>query len=102
VLALIGSLAWCLIPFGGLLGGFLVEGVGLEVALVLVAVAYFLATTLPALRPEWREMDARRQSVSDASGASAPEASDTSRDAAAEASDTSRDRVGAGRATNVT
>ena len=78
VLALIGSLAWALIPFGGLLGGALVEGVGLEVSLVLVAVAYFLATTLPALRPEWREMDARRRPVSDGSGAPSPEVSDTS------------------------
>ncbi len=64
VLALIGSLAWGLIPLGGLVGGALVESTSLEVALVVVAVAYFLATTLPALRPEWREMDRSRRTTS--------------------------------------
>ena len=27
----------------------------------MVAIAYFLATTFPALRPEWREMDRGRR-----------------------------------------
>jgi MFS family permease len=65
VLALIGSLAWGLIPFGGLVGGALVESTSLEVALVVVAIAYFIATTLPALRPEWRELDRRRRTTPD-------------------------------------
>jgi MFS family permease len=61
VLALIGSCAWALIPLGGLVGGALVESTNLEFALVAVAVAYFFATTIPALRPEWAELDAGRR-----------------------------------------
>jgi MFS family permease len=85
VLALIGSCAWALIPFGGIVGGLLVESTNLEFALVAVGIAYFLATTLPALRPEWAAMDARS---SDATGALAHETPDNLAP------------VGGGRATN--
>ena len=67
VFSLLGSLAWVLIPFGGLLGGALVTTWGLTAALLVVAAAYFLATTLPALRPEWKQMDDR-----EADGAAEP------------------------------
>ena len=57
VLSLLNSVAWCLIPFGGLLGGLLVETVGLQAALVVIGTTYLVATTVPALRPEWHDMD---------------------------------------------
>jgi MFS family permease len=57
VLSLITSLAFALIPFGGLLGGVLSDTVGVSAALLACGAVYLLATTLPALRPEWREMD---------------------------------------------
>ena len=57
VISLTTSLAWALIPFGGLVGGVLTEQVGISTALLVCGVAYFVATTLPALRPEWKQMN---------------------------------------------
>ena len=57
VLSLINSCAWTLIPFGGLLGGLLSDRLGISAALLICGAVYTVATTLPALRPEWREMD---------------------------------------------
>lgn len=57
VTSLQNSLCWAGIPFGGLIGGALVAGFGLSPALLAVGAAYFLATMLPALQPQWREMD---------------------------------------------
>jgi predicted MFS family arabinose efflux permease len=57
VLSLISSLAYALIPFGGLLGGLLTERIGVSATLLVCGAVYLVATTLPALRPEWREMD---------------------------------------------
>jgi MFS family permease len=57
VLSLITSMAYALIPFGGLLGGLLSDGVGVSAALLGCGFVYLVATTVPALRPEWREMD---------------------------------------------
>lgn len=51
------ALCWSLIPFGGLLGGVLVTGIGLSPALLAVGTAYFLVTMLPALQPQWRDLD---------------------------------------------
>lgn len=59
VTALQNSLCWAGIPFGGLLGGALVAGVGLSPALLVVGAAYFLATMLPALQAQWRDIDRR-------------------------------------------
>ena len=53
------AMSWSLIPFGGLLGGVLVAGIGLSPALLLVGGAYFMTTMLPAVQPRWREMDHR-------------------------------------------
>jgi MFS family permease len=58
--ALIGSLSWAGIPFGGLVGGALVALVGLAPGLLVCGTVYFLVTTLPGLRREWREMDEAR------------------------------------------
>jgi MFS family permease len=59
VLSLITSLAFALLPFGGLLGGMLSDSVGVSAALLVCGAVYLVATTVPALRPEWREMNRR-------------------------------------------
>lgn len=51
------SLAWAGMPVGGLAGGALVAASGLIPALWVCGIAYFLATTLPGLQQEWREME---------------------------------------------
>jgi MFS family permease len=60
VKALGDSLAWAGMPLGGLVAGAAVASTGLVPALIAGGVAYFLTTTLPALRPEWRDMDRGR------------------------------------------
>ena len=59
VSALNSALCWSLIPFGGLVGGLLVGGLGMAGAMLACGAAYFAATMLPALQPQWREMDRR-------------------------------------------
>ncbi|MER6305825.1 MFS transporter [Streptomyces sp. NPDC001657] len=61
VSALGDALAWAGIPFGGLIAGAAATSIGLVPALLIGGVAYFLTTTLTALRPEWREMDRSRR-----------------------------------------
>ncbi len=51
------SLCWSLIPFGGVVGGGLVAGLGLSPALLVVGAAYLAAAMLPTLQPQWREID---------------------------------------------
>ena len=55
------STACCfaLMPLGGLVGGFLVGGAGLGVAMLVCGAAYFAVTMLPAVDPRWREIDRR-------------------------------------------
>jgi MFS family permease len=57
VLSLMGSCSWALIPFGGLVGGLLSDHLGVSAALLICGAVYTAATTVPALRPEWREMN---------------------------------------------
>ena len=57
VSSLNSSLCWALIPFGGVAGGIAIAGIGFAPALALFGVAYFAATMLPALLPQWRDMD---------------------------------------------
>lgn len=57
VSSLTTSLAWAGIPLGSLAGGALVAGVGISPALLLMGVAYLVATMLPAVRPQWRQLD---------------------------------------------
>jgi MFS family permease len=59
VTSLSTSLCWALVPFGGLLGGVAVTAIGLAPALAVFGAAYLVATTLPALLPQWREIDRR-------------------------------------------
>ncbi|MFJ8791887.1 MFS transporter [Streptomyces sp. NPDC102462] len=54
--ALGDSLAWAGIPLGGLLAGAAVAAVGLVPVLLAGGAAYFLASNLTGLRPEWRQM----------------------------------------------
>jgi MFS family permease len=60
VTALGGTLAYAGMPVGGPVAGLLVATAGFAPAVLVLAAAYFAATTLPALRPQWRELDARR------------------------------------------
>lgn len=59
VLSLMNSCAWTLIPFGGLVGGLLSDHLGVSVALLVCGAVYTVATTVPAFRPEWGEMNRR-------------------------------------------
>jgi hypothetical protein len=51
------ALCWSLMPFGGLLGGFLSDGFGIVAALLAVGFAYFAATMLPLAIPSFRQFD---------------------------------------------
>ncbi len=57
--ALVGALAWALIPFGGLVGGALVALVGLAPTLWFTGLAYFAATLLPLARRSFRAFGSR-------------------------------------------
>jgi MFS family permease len=57
VTALSSALCWSLMPFGGVLGGVLVSGIGLSPALLVIGFAYFAATMSPALFPSFRGMN---------------------------------------------
>ena len=59
VTSLNSALCWSLMPFGGILGGFLVEGFGLEAALLGIGIAYLAATMLPLFWRSFREFDQR-------------------------------------------
>jgi predicted MFS family arabinose efflux permease len=68
VTSLMSSMCWSLMPFGGVLGGLMVSGLGLSPALLVVGVAYFAATMAPALFPSFRGMN---QAVSSRGGTTA-------------------------------
>jgi MFS family permease len=57
------ALCWCLMPFGGLLGGFLSDGFGIVAALLVVGFAYFAATMLPLAIPAFRAFDKPRETT---------------------------------------
>ena len=65
------STACCfaLMPLGGLVGGFLVGGLGLTAAMLVCGAAYFVVTMLPALDPRWREIDRRPEPALATAGA---------------------------------
>jgi MFS family permease len=60
VTSLTTSLCWAGIPVGGVVAGVLVTAAGLAPALLACGAAYLVATMLPAVRPEWREIDRGR------------------------------------------
>jgi MFS family permease len=57
VLGALGATAWAGIPVGALLGGVLVDGLGLRGALITAGTAYLLTTLAPFMFPAWRGMD---------------------------------------------
>ncbi len=61
------AMCFALMPFGGILGGVLIAGIGLEAALLVVGAAYLLVTLLPAVDPRWRELDQRNAAATETS-----------------------------------
>jgi MFS family permease len=59
VLGMSQALAWAGIPVGGLVGGLLVEWLGLTSALLVFAALYLGTTLLPFLDRTWRRLDDR-------------------------------------------
>jgi Major Facilitator Superfamily len=59
VLGALNAVAWAGIPVGGLVGGVLVDAIGLRPALVAAGAVYGLATLAPFVFPAWRQMDDR-------------------------------------------
>jgi MFS family permease len=57
VTALSSAICWSLMPLGGVLGGVLVTGIGLDPALLVVGLCYFAATMAPTFLPSFRGMD---------------------------------------------
>ena len=62
VTSLTTACCFALMPFGGLVGGLLIGGLGLGVAMLVCGAAYFVVTMLPAVDPRWRELDRRPDS----------------------------------------
>ena len=63
VSSLTTAMCFALLPFGGLLGGGLISGFGLAVAMLVTGAAYFVVTMFPAVDPRWREIDRRPAEV---------------------------------------
>lgn len=59
VLGMSLALSWAGIPLGGLVGGLLVQWLGLTSALLVFAALYFAATLLPFVDRTWRRLDDR-------------------------------------------
>jgi MFS family permease len=59
--ALGDSLSWAGIPLGGVFAAGVVALLGFAPTMFVLGGAYLVATTLPGVRPEWREMDAARR-----------------------------------------
>lgn len=57
VLGAIGALACVGMPFGGIIGGMLVESIGLTATLWMAGIAYGLTTLAPFVFPAWRQME---------------------------------------------
>ncbi|MCB0906798.1 MAG: MFS transporter [Nocardioidaceae bacterium] len=57
VSSLNSALAWSLMPFGGVLGGLVADGLGIGPGLTVIGVAYLAATMAPLVIPSFRAMD---------------------------------------------
>jgi len=57
VLGLTSAVAWAGIPLGGLLGGWVVQVLGLRPAWLIFGGLYLLVTLLPFVQPAWRDLD---------------------------------------------
>jgi len=60
VSALEDSLCWSGVPLGGISAAAAIAAFGLAPALVIAGGIYLMATLVPGLRPEWKEMDRDR------------------------------------------
>jgi MFS family permease len=74
--ALADAMCYAGIPFGGVFAAGAVALLGFAPTMFVLAGAYFVATTLPGLQPEWKQMDRARRGapddhVSEADGADA-------------------------------
>lgn len=63
VTSLTTAACYALMPFGGLIGGFLIGGFGLGVAMLACGAAYFVFTMFPVVDPRWREINHRPVTV---------------------------------------
>lgn len=59
VIALVGSLTWALIPFGGIYAGLLIENAGVVIALGVTATLYLVAALAPTAIPPFRAIGTR-------------------------------------------
>jgi MFS family permease len=57
VLGAVTAGVFAAMPLGGLLGGWLVDGIGLRPALLALAAVYLAATSLPLVARSWRALD---------------------------------------------
>jgi MFS family permease len=57
VTTLSNALCWSLMPLGGVLGGVLSDALGISAALLIVGLAYFVATMAPLAIPAFRHFD---------------------------------------------
>lgn len=62
--SLADALAWAGLPVGGVVGGAAVTLLGVAPALGVAGAAYLVSTTVPGMRPEWRDMDRAGPTVS--------------------------------------
>lgn len=65
VSALEDSLCWAGVPLGGISAAAAIAAFGLAPALVLAGGIYLIATLVPGLRPEWKEMDREGQTANE-------------------------------------
>jgi MFS family permease len=63
VTSLTTASCYALMPFGGLIGGFLIGGFGLGVAMLVCGATYFVFTMFPVVDPRWREINHRPVTV---------------------------------------
>lgn len=72
VSSLTTAMCWALMPLGGLVGGVLVDGGSLGIAMAVLGLAYLAVTVLPAFDPRWRAMDDRAPLADPADPAAVP------------------------------
>jgi len=60
VIALVGALTWCLMPFGGIYAGLLVDSFGIAMAFAMTGLLYLVAALAPIAMPSFREMNRKR------------------------------------------
>ncbi len=63
--SLSSAMGWGLMPLGGVAGGLLATGLGVEPALLVVGALYFATTMAPVALPAFREMDRRSTTAAD-------------------------------------